>query len=221
MRPFIIIGCSFFFCFVGGKYSVQFKLPDVYGVFQFKVDYNRLGYTHLYSSTQARIKFDYWESFVYGVGGWFPEHGTLQQRFWGEKGLIYSVALFPFSTGVCTSPATHAVRALHRFSLPVLRQRFLNDGGTLLFQHRLPAHEREGKDRLMQRNTRGRDYKSPLWCKGLNGSFFKSSHGDLDCKIKFFFGYWDTWLLIGSQNVKWQKCSGFFSLQFSKVSQGL
>ncbi|KAJ0064662.1 hypothetical protein NL108_011497, partial [Boleophthalmus pectinirostris] len=36
----------------GGKYSVQFKLPDVYGVFQFKVDYNRLGYTHLYSSTQ-------------------------------------------------------------------------------------------------------------------------------------------------------------------------
>uniref|UniRef100_A0A8B9Q0F6 Dolichyl-diphosphooligosaccharide--protein glycosyltransferase 48 kDa subunit n=1 Tax=Apteryx owenii TaxID=8824 RepID=A0A8B9Q0F6_APTOW len=38
----------------GGKYSVQFKLPDVYGVFQFKVDYNRLGYTHLYSSTQVR-----------------------------------------------------------------------------------------------------------------------------------------------------------------------
>lgn len=37
----------------GGKYSVQFKLPDVYGVFQFKVDYNRLGYTHLYSSTQV------------------------------------------------------------------------------------------------------------------------------------------------------------------------
>lgn len=36
-----------------GKYSVQFKLPDVYGVFQFKVDYNRLGYTHLYSSTQV------------------------------------------------------------------------------------------------------------------------------------------------------------------------
>lgn len=37
----------------GGKYSVQFKLPDVYGVFQFKVDYNRLGYTHLQSSTQV------------------------------------------------------------------------------------------------------------------------------------------------------------------------
>ena len=33
---------------------MEFTLPDVYGVFQFKVDYNRLGYTHLYSSTQVR-----------------------------------------------------------------------------------------------------------------------------------------------------------------------
>ncbi|XP_053547905.1 dolichyl-diphosphooligosaccharide--protein glycosyltransferase 48 kDa subunit-like [Bombina bombina] len=40
----------------GGKYSVQFKLPDVYGVFQFKVDYNRLGYTHLYSATQVSVR---------------------------------------------------------------------------------------------------------------------------------------------------------------------
>lgn len=40
----------------GGKYTVQFKLPDVYGVFQFKVDYNRLGYTHLYSSTQVSVR---------------------------------------------------------------------------------------------------------------------------------------------------------------------
>uniref|UniRef100_A0A8C7UQL4 Dolichyl-diphosphooligosaccharide--protein glycosyltransferase 48 kDa subunit n=2 Tax=Oncorhynchus mykiss TaxID=8022 RepID=A0A8C7UQL4_ONCMY len=40
----------------GDKYSVQFKLPDVYGVFQFKVDYNRLGYTHLYSSTQVSVR---------------------------------------------------------------------------------------------------------------------------------------------------------------------
>uniref|UniRef100_A0A8C5WGM2 Dolichyl-diphosphooligosaccharide--protein glycosyltransferase 48 kDa subunit n=1 Tax=Leptobrachium leishanense TaxID=445787 RepID=A0A8C5WGM2_9ANUR len=40
----------------GGKYSVEFKLPDVYGVFQFKVDYNRLGYTHLYSTTQVSVR---------------------------------------------------------------------------------------------------------------------------------------------------------------------
>ncbi|XP_056449500.1 dolichyl-diphosphooligosaccharide--protein glycosyltransferase 48 kDa subunit [Gadus macrocephalus] len=40
----------------GGKYSVEFTLPDVYGVFQFKVDYNRLGYTHLYSATQVSVR---------------------------------------------------------------------------------------------------------------------------------------------------------------------
>ncbi|CAL8277098.1 unnamed protein product [Arctogadus glacialis] len=40
----------------GGKYSVEFTLPDVYGVFQFKVDYNRLGYTHLYSTTQVSVR---------------------------------------------------------------------------------------------------------------------------------------------------------------------
>lgn len=28
----------------------------MYGVFQFKVDYNRLGYTHLYSSTQVSVR---------------------------------------------------------------------------------------------------------------------------------------------------------------------
>ncbi|XP_038078434.1 dolichyl-diphosphooligosaccharide--protein glycosyltransferase 48 kDa subunit-like isoform X2 [Patiria miniata] len=39
-----------------GKFSTQFKLPDVYGVFQFKVDYNRIGYTHLYSTTQVSVR---------------------------------------------------------------------------------------------------------------------------------------------------------------------
>lgn len=37
----------------GGKYEAQFKIPDVYGVYQFKVDYNRVGYTHLFSTTQV------------------------------------------------------------------------------------------------------------------------------------------------------------------------
>jgi oligosaccharyltransferase complex subunit beta len=38
----------------GGKYEARFKIPDVYGVYQFKVDYNRVGYTHLFSTTQVR-----------------------------------------------------------------------------------------------------------------------------------------------------------------------
>ena len=52
-KPLLVMGLG---SSPGGKYSVQFKLPDVYGVFQFKVDYNRLGYTHLYSSTQVSVR---------------------------------------------------------------------------------------------------------------------------------------------------------------------
>lgn len=37
-------------------YVAEFKLPDVYGVFQFKVDYNRIGYTHLFSTTQVSVR---------------------------------------------------------------------------------------------------------------------------------------------------------------------
>lgn len=38
----------------GGRYEAKFEIPDVYGVYQFKVDYDRVGYTHLYSTTQVR-----------------------------------------------------------------------------------------------------------------------------------------------------------------------
>lgn len=37
-------------------YYADFMLPDVYGVFQFKVDYNRIGYTHLFSTTQVSVR---------------------------------------------------------------------------------------------------------------------------------------------------------------------
>lgn len=40
----------------GKSLFVQFTLPDVYGVFQFKVDYVRLGYTYLYSNTQIPVR---------------------------------------------------------------------------------------------------------------------------------------------------------------------
>ena len=40
----------------GKSLSLQFKLPDVYGIFQFKVDYNRLGYTHFFSTTQVSVR---------------------------------------------------------------------------------------------------------------------------------------------------------------------
>lgn len=40
----------------GKLYFVEFKLPDVYGVFQFKVEYNRIGYTNLFSTTQMSVR---------------------------------------------------------------------------------------------------------------------------------------------------------------------
>ncbi|KAH7439679.1 hypothetical protein KP509_04G071900 [Ceratopteris richardii] len=39
-----------------GHYSTSFQVPDVYGVFQFKVEYNRLGYTGLSLSKQIPVR---------------------------------------------------------------------------------------------------------------------------------------------------------------------
>ena len=39
-----------------GKYEAAFAIPDVYGVYQFKVDYNRVGYTRLFSTTQVSVR---------------------------------------------------------------------------------------------------------------------------------------------------------------------
>ncbi|KER22702.1 hypothetical protein T265_09263 [Opisthorchis viverrini] len=39
-----------------GLYSEVLKLPDVYGVFKFVVDYHRLGYTHLTSVVQVPVR---------------------------------------------------------------------------------------------------------------------------------------------------------------------
>ena len=46
-------GKILFIHFVDGTFSANMILPDVYGVFQFKVDYDRIGYTHLKSTTQV------------------------------------------------------------------------------------------------------------------------------------------------------------------------
>jgi oligosaccharyltransferase complex subunit beta len=39
-----------------GKYTVQMRVPDVYGVFKFKVDYRRVGYTSLTYTDQIVIR---------------------------------------------------------------------------------------------------------------------------------------------------------------------
>jgi len=39
-----------------GVQVANFQLPDVYGVFQFKVNYNRLGYTSISHSVQISVR---------------------------------------------------------------------------------------------------------------------------------------------------------------------
>jgi len=37
----------------GGQLEAQFRVPDTYGIYKFIIDYNRIGYTHLFSATQV------------------------------------------------------------------------------------------------------------------------------------------------------------------------
>lgn len=39
-----------------GTFRAEFKIPDVYGVYQLKVDYTRVGYTFLNSATQVSVR---------------------------------------------------------------------------------------------------------------------------------------------------------------------
>lgn len=82
-----------------GQYQAKFKIPDVYGVYQFKVDYDRVGLTHLYSSTQVTT----------------------------EKYLFPNSNSSPLPTGLRSPADAHPVRAVHSQRLSLLRQRLLDD----------------------------------------------------------------------------------------------
>ncbi|XP_043709675.1 dolichyl-diphosphooligosaccharide--protein glycosyltransferase 48 kDa subunit-like [Telopea speciosissima] len=59
-----------------GRYFTTFKVPDVYGVFQFKVEYQRLGYTSLSLSKQIPVrpfKHNEYERFITTA---FPYYGA-------------------------------------------------------------------------------------------------------------------------------------------------
>lgn len=53
-----------------GTYIAQFKVPDVYGVYKFQVDYKKEGLTYLFSSTQVSVKplrHNEYERFIYSA----------------------------------------------------------------------------------------------------------------------------------------------------------
>lgn len=59
-----------------GLYYTAFKVPDVYGVFQFKVEYQRLGYTSLSLSKQIPVRpfrHNEYERFITAA---FPYYGS-------------------------------------------------------------------------------------------------------------------------------------------------
>ncbi|KAK1292251.1 Dolichyl-diphosphooligosaccharide--protein glycosyltransferase 48 kDa subunit [Acorus calamus] len=59
-----------------GLYSTSFKVPDVYGVFQFKVEYQKLGYTSLSLSKQIPVrpyKHNEYERFIKAA---YPYYGA-------------------------------------------------------------------------------------------------------------------------------------------------
>ncbi|XP_045163066.2 dolichyl-diphosphooligosaccharide--protein glycosyltransferase 48 kDa subunit-like [Mercenaria mercenaria] len=68
-----------------GVFKTTFKLPDVYGVYQFRVDYNRMGYTHLFSTTQVSVR---------------PLQHTQYERFI-PTAYPYYVSAFSMMAGVC------------------------------------------------------------------------------------------------------------------------
>ncbi|CAF3578571.1 unnamed protein product [Adineta steineri] len=39
----------------GGQLEANFRVPDTYGIYKFVIDYNRVGYTNLFSSTQVSV----------------------------------------------------------------------------------------------------------------------------------------------------------------------
>lgn len=72
-----------------GRFSADFKLPDVYGVFQFKVDYTRLGWTFLSSSTQVSVRplqHTQYERFIWSA---FPYYAS-------AFSMMIGVVLFSF-----------------------------------------------------------------------------------------------------------------------------
>jgi oligosaccharyltransferase complex subunit beta len=59
-----------------GRFFTSFKVPDVYGVFQFKVEYDRLGYTSLSLSKQIPVrpfKHNEYERFIPAA---YPYYGA-------------------------------------------------------------------------------------------------------------------------------------------------
>ena len=103
-----------------GHMVARFKVPDTYGVYQFKVNYNRVGLSRL--STADQVNF--YSLFCF---------------------LTFSPLTLFLLPDLRDPPAARQVRAVHRAGLPLLRLLLLHDGRRLRVRHRLPPLQGGGR----------------------------------------------------------------------------
>merc|ERR1712226_669507 len=78
----------------GGKLTAKFKIPDTYGVFQFRVDYVRKGLTRIYSSTQFSVRpwrHDQYERFIVSA---YPYYASAFSMMFGV--CVFSIVFLHF-----------------------------------------------------------------------------------------------------------------------------
>ncbi|XP_056161031.1 dolichyl-diphosphooligosaccharide--protein glycosyltransferase 48 kDa subunit-like [Syzygium oleosum] len=98
-----------------GVYSTSFKVPDVYGVFQFKVEYQRLGYTSLSLAKQIPVRpfrHNKYERFIPAA---YPYYGAASSMMAG---------FFPFTF-------VHLYNKWTCYTFPSLRPNFCRSFSTL------------------------------------------------------------------------------------------
>ena len=77
-----------------GVLTAKFKIPDVYGVFKFVVDYNRLGLTRISSSTQVSVhplRHNQYERFIHSA---YPYYASSFSMMFGV--LVFSLVFLHY-----------------------------------------------------------------------------------------------------------------------------
>ena len=59
-----------------GKFTAEFKVPDVYGFFTFKVEYSRKGYSHLNTITRVPVRPFRHNQYERFIGAAFPYYAS-------------------------------------------------------------------------------------------------------------------------------------------------
>ena len=67
-----------------GTFTVDFKVPDVYGVFKFHIDYRRDGYSHIVVEQEAGVRpfrHNEFERFIVSANPYYLSAGLMMSGF--------------------------------------------------------------------------------------------------------------------------------------------